>query len=81
MTRVNVSKKEALAIFVCKKFKEGKCMCKVIENFKISLIEDGKSPKTIESYIGDIRAFIDFLASKGVEFNGTLQRFYVVSKL
>lgn len=33
-------------------------MCKVIEDFKISLIEDGKSPKTIESYVGDIKAFI-----------------------
>lgn len=55
-------------------------MCKVIEDFKISLIEDGKSAKTIESYIGDdIRGFIEFLGSKGVEFNGTLQRFYVVS--
>ena len=72
-------RKEALALFLCKKFKEGKCMCKVIEDFKISLIEDGKSPKTIESYIGDIRGFIEFLGSKGVEFNGNLQRFYVVS--
>jgi len=72
-------RKEALALFLCKKIKEGKCMCKVIEDFKISLIEVGKSPKTIESYIGDIKAFIEFLASKGVELNGTLQRFYVVS--
>lgn len=79
MIRANVSKKEALALFLCKKFKEGKCMCKVIDDFKISLIEDGKSPKTIESYIGDIRGFIEFLGSKGVEFNGMLQRFYVVS--
>lgn len=54
-------------------------MCKVIEDFKISLIEDGKSPKTIESYIVDIKAFIEFLGSKRVEFNGNLQRFYVVS--
>ncbi|MGL5149740.1 MAG: tyrosine-type recombinase/integrase [Clostridium sp.] len=54
-------------------------MNEIVESFKISLIEDGKSPKTIESYVGDIRAFIEFLGSKGVEFNGTLQRFYVVS--
>lgn len=54
-------------------------MSHVIENFKMSLIEDGKSPKTVESYIGDIKAFIDFLESKGVEFNGNLQRFYLVS--
>ena len=49
------------------------------ECFKISLIEDDKSAKTIESYVGDIKAFIEFLRSKGVEFNGTLQRFYIVS--
>ena len=30
-------------------------MCQVIEDFKISLIEDGKSAKTIESYVGDIK--------------------------
>ena len=36
-------------------------MCKVIGDFKISLIEDGKSPKTIESYVGDIEAFKEFL--------------------
>lgn len=47
-------------------------MCKVIEDFKISLIEEGKSAKTIESYFGDIRAFIEFLGDKGVEFKGNL---------
>ena len=35
--------------------------------------------KKIESYVGDIKAFIDFLSTKGVEFNGNLQRFYVTS--
>lgn len=54
-------------------------MNEIVESFKRSLIEDGKSPKTIESYIGDIKAFIEFLGDKGVEFNGNLQRFYVVS--
>ena len=71
--------KEALTLFYLKKLKGVKIMCKVIEDFKISLIEDGKSAKTIESYVGDIKAFIEFLGDKGVEFNGTLQRFYVVS--
>ena len=65
-------RKEALTLFLCKKFKEGKDMCKVIEDFKISLIEDGKSPKTVESYIGDIKTFIEFLEDKGVEFKGSL---------
>jgi integrase/recombinase XerD len=54
-------------------------MCQLIEKFKISLTEDGKSPKTIESYVGDINAFKEFLTAKGVDFNGNLQRFYVVS--
>ncbi|WP_244638242.1 site-specific integrase [Clostridium fungisolvens] len=54
-------------------------MCQIIEDFKMRLIEDGKSHKTIESYVGDIKAFIEFLRTKGVEFNGALQRFYVVS--
>jgi len=49
-------RKEALSLFLCKEFKEGKYMCKAIE--------DGKSAKTIESYVGDIRAFIEFLGDK-----------------
>ncbi|WP_242874720.1 site-specific integrase [Clostridium pasteurianum] len=56
-----------------------KMMWQLIEDFKMSLIEDGKSAKTIESYVGDIKAFKEFLKAKGVDFNGTLQRFYVVS--
>ena len=39
-------------------------MCQMIEDFKISLIEDGKSLKTIESYVGDIKAFKEFLEIK-----------------
>ena len=45
-------------------------MCKVIEDFKISLVEDFKSAKTIESYVGYIKAFKEFLSSKEVDFNG-----------
>lgn len=77
--RVNVSNQEALTLFYLRKLRGVITMCQVIEDFKISLIEDGKSPKTIESYVGNIKAFIEFLGNKGVEFNGTLQRFYVVS--
>ena len=44
-------------------------MCQVIEDFKRSLIEDEKSSKTIKSYIGDIRAFIEFIKSKGVKLD------------
>lgn len=46
-------------------------MNEIVENFKISLIEDDKSPKT--------KAFIEFPNNKGVDFDGKLQWFYVVS--
>lgn len=36
-------------------------MNEIVENFEISLIEDGKSSKTIESYFGYIKAFINNL--------------------
>ncbi|MDM5188363.1 hypothetical protein QUF99_13845 [Bacillus sp. DX4.1] len=55
-------------------------MYQIIEDFKISLIEDGKSPKPIESYPDDTKAFIEFLATKGVDFNDNLQRFYVTTQ-
>ena len=61
--------KEALTLFYLRKLRGVITMCQVIEDFKISLIEDGKSPKTIESYVGDIKSFIEFLGDKGVEFN------------
>lgn len=48
-------------------------MNEIVVSFKISLIEDGKSHKTIESYIGYIRGFIVFLTTKAVDFNGNLQ--------
>ena len=44
-------------------------MNEIVENFEISLIEDGKSSKTIESYVGDIKAFKEFLGSKGVRIS------------
>ena len=53
-------RKEALTLFLCKKFKEAKYMCKVIDDFKISLVEDGKSPKTIQIYVGDIVVLEDY---------------------
>jgi integrase/recombinase XerD len=52
--------------FHVKKLKGVKMMQQLIEDFKMSLIEDGNSPKTIESYVGDIKAFKEFLIAKGV---------------
>lgn len=38
----------------------------LVQKFKISLEEDEKSAKTIESYVGDTSAFVAFLESIGV---------------
>lgn len=45
---------------ILKKLKGVIIMRRLIKDFKISLIEDGKSSKTIESYVGDIKDFIKF---------------------
>ncbi|NRT73833.1 tyrosine-type recombinase/integrase [Clostridium beijerinckii] len=51
----------------------------LVQRFKIHLEEDGKSPKTIESYVGDTAASIAFLEGKEVDFNGEMKRFYITS--
>jgi integrase/recombinase XerD len=51
----------------------------LVKRFKIHLEEDGKSIKTVESYVGDTSAFVAFLESKEVEFNGEMKRFYITS--
>ncbi|WP_017413236.1 phage integrase N-terminal SAM-like domain-containing protein [Clostridium tunisiense] len=51
----------------------------LVQNFKMHLEEDGKSMKTVESYVGDTSAFVVFLESKGVDFNGEMKRFYITS--
>lgn len=51
----------------------------LIQKFKVHLEEDGKSVKTIESYIGDAVAFVVFLESKGIAFKGEMKRFYIIS--
>lgn len=51
----------------------------LVEEFKDNLIEDGKSANTVQSYVGDISAFIKYLRKMGVEFEGKLKRFYITS--
>jgi integrase/recombinase XerD len=51
----------------------------LVEKFKRFLKEDGKSPKTIESYVGDIEGFVMYLKTMGVEFRGELRRFHITS--
>lgn len=48
-----------------------------VDKFKRYLEEDGKSPKTIESYVDDIAGFVAYLKNMGVKFQGELIRFYV----
>ena len=50
-----------------------------VEKFKKYLNEDGKSPKTIESYVGDIAGFVAYIQNMGVKFQGELKRFYATS--
>ena len=52
---------------------------KLASSFEEALVADGKAPKTIESYTGDIRAFIAWLESKGNIFTGNLKRFHITS--
>lgn len=54
-------------------------MINLVEKFERYLIEDGKSPNTIESYVGDTSAFVAFLESKGADFAGDMKRFYITS--
>jgi integrase/recombinase XerD len=51
----------------------------LVQKFKIHLEKDGKSAKTVESYVGDTSAFVTFLESKAVDFTGEMKRFYITS--
>ena len=42
-------------------------------------MEDGKSTNTIQSYVGDVSAFLKYLGTMNVEFDGALKRFYITS--
>jgi len=52
-----------------------------IEEFRQHLVADGKSPKTVASYTGDVQAFLAWLESKGTAFDGRLTRFQVTTYL
>lgn len=52
---------------------------KIVSDFEGTLVADGKAPKTVESYTGDIRAFVEWLESKGNIFTGNLKRFHITS--
>lgn len=47
--------------------------------FARHLLEDGKSPKTVESYTGDVLGFLRHLRAAGDSFDGELQRHQVTA--
>lgn len=50
----------------------------LIEDFQRWLFEDGKSPKTIESYCGDVKLFQLYLVEKTADEQQPLSRFLFV---
>lgn len=48
-----------------------------IAQFQQYLLDDGKSPKTIESYITDTIGLVEYLKTIKVQFNGQLKRNYI----
>ena len=52
---------------------------KIVCEFEEWLIADGKAGKTIESYVGDIRTFHQWLKSKGEIYIENLKRFHITS--
>ena len=51
----------------------------ILQAYKEYLLSDGKSPTTVESYTGDITAFLEWLKAKDTQFQGTLKRFHITS--
>lgn len=51
----------------------------ILEAYQTHLREDGKSDKTIQSYVTDVKGFLEWLSLKQVQFTGTLSRLYVTS--
>lgn len=47
--------------------------------FARHLLEDGKSPKTVESYTGDVRGFLRHLRAVGDSFDDAMQRHQVTA--
>lgn len=54
-------------------------MIEILKDFENYLLEDGKRAKTIESYVRDVKELLNYLKDKGVIFDGTLSRFYIIS--
>lgn len=51
----------------------------IVEEFRCHLVADGKSPATVESYVGDVAGFVAFLESRGLTFTGDMRRSHVTA--
>ena len=54
-------------------------MIEILNDFERHLIEDGKRPKTVESYVGDMKGLMEYLSEMNGSFYGRLSRFYITS--
>ena len=43
---------------------------KILTEFEEDLLSDGKADTTIISYVGDIRGFLEWIKTKGIDFMG-----------
>lgn len=57
---------------------EGNFMNELAKAFEQWLLEEGRSPKTIESYVGDVKSFQKYLREKAVNEQQPLSRFSFV---
>ncbi|UGB30588.1 tyrosine-type recombinase/integrase [Metabacillus sp. B2-18] len=53
-------------------------MNELVKGFELWLFEEGRSPKTIESYVGDIKSYHRFINEKAVDIDQPLSRFAFV---
>lgn len=60
------------------RFREVLPLQELLDAFKQWLTEEGKAPKTIESYVGDIKSYQRFLGEKAVSDQQPLSRFSFV---
>lgn len=50
-----------------------------LKEFETYLKADGKSPKTLESYLGDVKEFLDYLTQEGLSDVSLIQRQHVTA--
>lgn len=54
-------------------------MSNPLKEFEAHLIADGKSLRTLESYLGDVKEFLDYISQEGVSDVASIQRQHVTA--